>query len=57
MGYDRGDSFRPEKEKENSHHDHIPFNMKGNGNEVFSVYRVTAQANAFITQKIVGLER
>ena len=25
--------------KENCHHDHIPFNMKGNGNLVFSVCR------------------
>ena len=24
--------------KENCHHDHIPFNVKGNGNTVFSVY-------------------
>ena len=27
--------------KENCHHDHIPFNFKGNGNIVFSVYRVS----------------
>ena len=42
MGYDRGDSFlfdfEPNgisfgsKSKENSHRDHIPFNVKGNGN-------------------------
>ena len=25
---------------ENCHHDHIPFNVKGNGNIVFSVYSV-----------------
>ena len=30
MGYDR--------HHENCHHDHIPFNLKGNGNIVFSVY-------------------
>ena len=24
--------------KENCHHDHIPFNVKGNGNEVFEVH-------------------
>ena len=24
--------------KKNYHHDHIPFNVKGNGNIVFSVY-------------------
>ena len=24
--------------KEKCHHDHIPFNLKGNGNIVFSVY-------------------
>ena len=46
MGYDRGDSFPldfesngfpfgSENRKENSHHDHIPFNVKGN--IVFSV--------------------
>ena len=27
--------------KENCHHDHIPFNMKGNGNIVFSVHTHT----------------
>ena len=48
MGYDRGDSFLfnfepngnpfgSENHKENCHHDHIPINMKGNGNIVFSV--------------------
>ena len=47
MGYDRGDSFSFDFEpngipfgsnrKENCHHDHIPFNVKGNGNIVFSV--------------------
>ena len=48
MGYDRGDSFpfdfQPngipfgsENRKENCHHDHIPFNLKGNGTIVFSV--------------------
>ena len=42
MGYDRGDSFPFDFEpngsfhfvqnlKENCHHDHIPFNLKGNG--------------------------
>ena len=49
MGYDRGDSFLfnfepngipfgSENRKENCHHDHIPLNVKGNGNIVFSVY-------------------
>ena len=48
MGYDRGESFPfdfepngilfgSENQKENSHHDHIPFNLKGNGSIVFSV--------------------
>ena len=47
MGYDRGDSFSFDFEpngvylvqnrKENSQHDHIPFDVKGNGNIVFSV--------------------
>ena len=27
-----------QNQKENCHHDHIPFNVKGNGNIVFSVY-------------------
>ena len=49
MGYDRGDSFLfdfepngipfgSEKRKENCHYDHIPFNVEGNRNIVFSVY-------------------
>ena len=49
MGYDCGDSFLfdfgpneiqfgSENRKENCHHDHIPFNVKGNGNIVFSVW-------------------
>ena len=47
MGYDRGYSFHfkfepngipfGSKSKENCHHDHIPFNLKGKGNIVFSV--------------------
>ena len=47
MGYDRGDSipfdFEPNgipfgsKSKGNCHHDHIPFNLKGIENIVFSV--------------------
>ena len=48
MGYERGDSFPfdsepngnpfgSENRKENCSHDHIPFNLKGNGNIVFSV--------------------
>ena len=51
-GYDRGDSFPFEffkqmdfhlvqNRKENLRHDHIPFNVKGNMNIVFSVYRPT----------------
>ena len=48
MGYDRGDSFPSDfkpngipfgsKSKATCHHDHIPFNVKGNGNIVFSVH-------------------
>ena len=49
MGYDRGDSFPfgfldqmkvhlVQNRKKTCHHDHIPFNVKGNGNIVFSVY-------------------
>ena len=48
MGYGCGDSFPidfepneipfgSENRKENCHHDHIPFSMKGNGILVFSV--------------------
>ena len=29
--------------KENCHHDHISFNLKGNGNIVFSVYTVVCR--------------
>ena len=47
MGYDRGDSFPTnfepngipfgsENRKKNCHLDHIPFNVQGNGNIVFS---------------------
>ena len=47
MGYDRGDSFPfdfepngflfgSENRKENCHHDHIPFNVKGKEDLVFS---------------------
>ena len=47
MGYDRdpfdfepnGILFGSKNRNENCHHDHIPFNMKGNGNKVFSVWR------------------
>ena len=49
MGYDRGDSFPFHFEPngnsiwlKNCHHDHIPFNVKGEGNIVFSVYVVNA---------------
>ena len=48
MGYDRGDSFLSilnqikfhlvSNRKENCHHDHIPFSLKGIGNRVFSVF-------------------
>ena len=48
MGYDRGDSFPfdfepngipfgSENRKENCHHDHIPFTVKGIGSIVSSV--------------------
>ena len=50
MGYDHGDSFSFDFEhqmgfnlvqnrKEKCHHDHIPLNLKGNGDTVFSVYQ------------------
>ena len=50
MGYGRDDSFTFDFEpngnhlvqnrKENCHHDHIPFKVKGNGNIVFSVWNM-----------------
>ena len=59
MGYDRGDSFPfdfepngipfgSENRKENCHHDHIPFNVKGKGDIVFSVRGVWLR-NGLIT--------
>ena len=58
MGQDRGDSiifdfepngilFGSKNLKENCHHDHIPFNSKGNGNMVFTVYRLTDMWSSF----------
>ena len=55
MGYDRGDSFPfdfldqmefhlVQNRKEICHHDHIPFNVKGNRNVVLSVYVTSLQA-------------
>ena len=52
MGYDLGDSFPfnfepneislgSENRKKNCHQDHIPFNVKRNGNVVLSVYTGT----------------
>ena len=49
MRYERGDSFLfdfesngipfgSENRKQNRHHDHMPLNLKGNGNIVLSVY-------------------
>ena len=59
MGYDRGDSFPfdfepneipfgSENRKENCHHEIIPFNVKRNGNIVFSVciYLVVSMADS-----------
>ena len=54
MGYDRGYSFPfdflnqmefhlVQNREENCHHDHIPFNVKGNGIVVFSVQRNLAE--------------
>ena len=56
MEYDRGDSFRfdfepnritfgSENRKENCHHDHIPLNVKGNGNIVFSRNLIKSNRN------------
>ena len=53
MGYDRGDSspfnFEPNEipfgsnRKENCAHDHIPFNVKGNGNIVYQCKKTARQ--------------
>ena len=59
MGYDRGDNFpfnflNPiefhlvQNRKENCHHDHIPFTVKGNGNTVFSVHVVRTHREIFL---------
>ena len=53
MGYDLGDCFPfdfesngfpfgSENRKEKCHHDHIPFNLKGDESLVFSVKRLDA---------------
>ena len=65
MGYDRGDSFPfdfepngipfgSENRNENCHHDHIPLNLKGIGNIVFSVY--TRRNRRMIHFKFNGIE-
>ena len=56
MGYDRGDSFLlilnrmelhfVQNRKENCHHDHIPFNTKGNGHSFLSVYLQSGKTTA-----------
>ena len=58
MEYDCGDSFILDSElngipfgsnwKENCHHDHIPFNVKGNRNIVFSVYITYAKKHKLV---------
>ena len=35
--FNQMDSYLVQNRKENCHHDHIPFNVKENGNIVFSV--------------------
>ena len=61
MGYDRGDSFPFDFEPNeipfgskslvNCHHDHIPFNVKGNGNIVYSVHLVSSQSGSEVSKK------
>ena len=64
MGYGCGDSFPLDFEtngipfgsenlKENCHHDHIPFNVKGNGNIVFSVRIGAARVLFFFILDVV----
>ena len=55
LGYDRGDSFPSDFElnlvqnrKENCHHDHIPLNLEGNGNIVFSVQSNITKSRSLI---------
>ena len=62
MGYDRGDSFPydflnqmkfhlvQKIERKTCHHDHMPFDVKGNGNIVFS-----ATADAFFPSSGINL--
>ena len=65
MGYDRGDSFPfvfepngvpfgSENRKENCHHDHIPFNEKGNRILVFSVLFFSDLGNGKAGELFVG---
>ena len=43
-----GTPFGSENRMENCHHDHIPFNMKGNGNIVFSDWRVSRKSQKLL---------
>ena len=65
MGYDRGDSFpfdfRNQMEfhlvqnrKENCHHGHIPFNVKGNGNSFLSVVSAQVAKVSWDSMKVLG---
>ena len=61
MEYDRGDSFPfdlsqmefhlVQNQKENCHHDHIPFNVKGNGK--YSFHSVHSQKSIYDSFQIV----
>ena len=67
MGYDHGDSFPfdflnqmefhlVQNGKENCHHDHIPFNVKGTGNTVFSVYSQKQQwSDVQLSERLASL--
>ena len=44
--------------KENCYHDHIPFNMKGNGNIVYSVHKMALQnGDKLLARLAAGQER
>ena len=49
-----GFPFGLENLKENCHHDHIPFNVKGNGNKVFSRDITACAADGYIVVYMDG---
>ena len=52
-----GNSFIFHNQKENCHHDYIPFNLRGNGNIVFSVHTTVAKEGKKKGKKRVTMRR